>query len=134
MYFYLFQEIDESTLVEKPNIYCHFAQGFGEPKYMPVRKWSTISHLLQEALTSYNDLIAGMNLVLFEDAMIHICRYDINLFLIIDQNFTKIYCFDVDIKMEINSSLLTEINTLIIIFNIFNHNNNISTMIYLIFF
>lgn len=68
------QEVEESSLFEKPNIYCHFGQGFGEPKYMPVTKWSTISQLLQEALASYNDLVAGMNLVLFEDAMMHICR------------------------------------------------------------
>lgn len=71
-----FQEVEELALIERPNIYCHFGQGFGEPKYMPVPKWSTISQLLEEALTSYNDLVAGMNLVLFEDAMIHICRYE----------------------------------------------------------
>lgn len=69
-----FKEVEEVSLCEKPNIYCHFGQGFGELKYMPVQKWSTISQLLQEALASYNDLVAGMNLVLFEDAMMHICR------------------------------------------------------------
>ncbi|KAK7573934.1 hypothetical protein V9T40_011125 [Parthenolecanium corni] len=69
-----FDEVEELALIERPNIYCHFGQGFGEPKYMPVPKWSTVSQLLEEALTSYNDLVAGMNLVLFEDAMIHICR------------------------------------------------------------
>ncbi|XP_065217396.1 dynein beta chain, ciliary [Planococcus citri] len=69
-----FEEVEESSLFDQPNIYCHFGQGFGEPKYMPVTRWTTISQLLQEALSSYNDLVAGMNLVLFEDAMMHICR------------------------------------------------------------
>lgn len=60
--------------MSKPLIYCHFAQGIGDPKYMPIPDWDTLSKLLQEALHSYNDLIAAMNLVLFEDAMMHICR------------------------------------------------------------
>ncbi|CAH1639911.1 unnamed protein product [Spodoptera littoralis] len=33
-----------------------------------------LNKLLTEAMASYNDLIAAMNLVLFEDAMMHICR------------------------------------------------------------
>ncbi|VEN40996.1 unnamed protein product, partial [Callosobruchus maculatus] len=69
-----FEEIDESIIFEKPNIYCHFAGGIGEPKYMPIKKWADLSKLLNEALSSYNDLVAAMNLVLFEDAMMHICR------------------------------------------------------------
>ncbi|XP_072155544.1 dynein beta chain, ciliary isoform X1 [Bemisia tabaci] len=69
-----FDELDEGTVLEKPNIYCHFAQGIGEPKYMPIADWNHLSKLLQEALASYNDLVAAMNLVLFEDAMMHVCR------------------------------------------------------------
>ncbi|XP_068084396.1 dynein beta chain, ciliary [Anabrus simplex] len=69
-----FEELDEGLVLEKPNIYCHFAQGIGEPKYMPVKDWDSLSGLLQDALVSYNDLVAAMNLVLFEDAMMHICR------------------------------------------------------------
>ncbi|XP_034940720.1 dynein beta chain, ciliary [Chelonus insularis] len=68
------EEIDESAVLEKPNIYCHFAGGVGEPKYMPVKDWTTLNRLLSEALISYNDLVAAMNLVLFEDAMMHVCR------------------------------------------------------------
>lgn len=41
---------------------------------MPISDWSVLSKLLQEALMSYNDLVAAMNLVLFEDAMMHVCR------------------------------------------------------------
>ena len=70
----IFQEVDESLLAEKPNIYCHFAQGIGEPKYMRVKSWESLAALLRDALMSYNDLVAAVNLVLFEDAMMHVCR------------------------------------------------------------
>lgn len=66
--------MDESIVFEKPNIYCHFAEGIGEPKYMPILNWSKLNSLLTEAMSSYNDLVAAMNLVLFEDAMMHVCR------------------------------------------------------------
>lgn len=69
-----FEEIDESVIFDKPNIYCHFAGGIGEPKYMPIKGWTELHKLLQEAMSSYNDLVAAMNLVLFEDAMMHVCR------------------------------------------------------------
>ena len=69
-----FEEIDESIVFDKPNIYCHFAGGIGEPKYMPITDWGVLTKLLQEAMLSYNDLISAMNLVLFEDAMMHVCR------------------------------------------------------------
>ncbi|XP_045523813.1 dynein beta chain, ciliary [Pieris brassicae] len=69
-----FEDIDEGVVFERPNIYCHFAGGIGEPKYMPIATWTQLNKLLTEALSSYNDLIAAMNLVLFEDAMMHICR------------------------------------------------------------
>ncbi|KAF4519850.1 hypothetical protein B566_EDAN005192, partial [Ephemera danica] len=69
-----FEEIDETLVAEKPNIYCHFAQGIGEPKYMSIGDWGSLNKLLQEAMLSYNDLVAAMNLVLFEDAMMHVCR------------------------------------------------------------
>ncbi|XP_067615922.1 dynein beta chain, ciliary [Eurosta solidaginis] len=69
-----FEEIDESVIFDKPNIYCHFAGGIGEPKYMPIAGWTELHKLLQEAMASYNDLVSAMNLVLFEDAMMHVCR------------------------------------------------------------
>lgn len=47
----------------KPNIYCHFAQGMDESKYMPVTNWAALSSLLGEALDSYNEVNAVMNLV-----------------------------------------------------------------------
>lgn len=73
-----FEDIDESIVFDKPNIYCHFANGIGEPKYMPNKSWGSLTKLLQEAQNSYNDLVAAMNLVLFEDAMMHVCRFDLS--------------------------------------------------------
>ncbi|XP_012283270.1 dynein beta chain, ciliary [Orussus abietinus] len=67
-------DLDESLILDKPNIYCHFAGGVGDPRYMPVKSWAALHKLLSEALVSYNDLVAAMNLVLFEDAMMHVCR------------------------------------------------------------
>uniref|UniRef100_A0A3P9AKI4 Dynein axonemal heavy chain 17 n=1 Tax=Esox lucius TaxID=8010 RepID=A0A3P9AKI4_ESOLU len=60
--------------VGEMNIYCHFASGVGEPKYMPVRSGSSLNKTLLEVLDSYNEVNAVLNLVLFEDAMAHICR------------------------------------------------------------
>jgi dynein heavy chain, axonemal len=68
------EELDESVVFDKPNIFCHFSGGIGEPKYMPIPDWQTLTKLLQEAMLAYNDIVAAMNLVLFEDAMNHICR------------------------------------------------------------
>ncbi|XP_042635783.1 dynein axonemal heavy chain 17 [Catharus ustulatus] len=69
-----FQDLNEELMFAKPNIYCHFAQGMDESKYMPVTNWASLSSLLGEALDSYNEVNAVMNLVLFEDAVSHICR------------------------------------------------------------
>ena len=52
----------------------HRCRGIGEPKYMPMGKWDALNKLLTDALASYNELNAAMDLVLFEDAMSHICR------------------------------------------------------------
>uniref|UniRef100_A0A8D2N608 Dynein axonemal heavy chain 17 n=1 Tax=Zonotrichia albicollis TaxID=44394 RepID=A0A8D2N608_ZONAL len=56
------------------NIYCHFAKGLGEPGYRPVPSWEELNQILVEALDSYNEVNAAMDLVLFEDAMSHVCR------------------------------------------------------------
>ncbi|XP_077689901.1 dynein axonemal heavy chain 17 [Eretmochelys imbricata] len=69
-----FDELGENLLFAKPNIYCHFAQGIGEPKYLPVSDSRYLNKLLVEALETYNEVNAVMNLVLFEDAVSHICR------------------------------------------------------------
>lgn len=66
--------MDEAALSAKPLMFCHFAGGIGEPKYMQVQQWNELSKTLVEALDGYNEINAAMNLVLFEDAIQHICR------------------------------------------------------------
>ncbi|XP_069945104.1 dynein beta chain, ciliary-like [Cherax quadricarinatus] len=70
----IFEELDETDVMAKPNVFCHFARGVGEPRYLPILSWSDLNTTLQDALTTYNELNAAMNLVLFEDAMAHVCR------------------------------------------------------------
>jgi dynein heavy chain len=69
-----FDDLDENTLRAEPLIYCHFASGIGDPKYLAVPSWESLNRTLKEALDSYNEINAIMNLVLFADAMNHICR------------------------------------------------------------
>uniref|UniRef100_A0A8C4V4J9 Dynein axonemal heavy chain 17 n=1 Tax=Falco tinnunculus TaxID=100819 RepID=A0A8C4V4J9_FALTI len=66
----------EETLeqTKRMNVYCHFAKGIGEPSYRPVPSWEELNQVLVEALDNYNEVNAAMNLVLFEDAMCHVCR------------------------------------------------------------
>ncbi|RLU17527.1 hypothetical protein DMN91_009762 [Ooceraea biroi] len=68
-------ELDENEIgLGPPLIYCHFAEGIGEPKYAPVKDWNQLVKLLEDALFNYNELVSAMNLVLFEDAVYHVCR------------------------------------------------------------
>ncbi|NXY74435.1 DYH9 protein, partial [Glareola pratincola] len=71
-----FYEDMEETLeqTKRMNVYCHFAKGIGEPSYRPVPTWEELNKVLVEALDNYNEVNAAMNLVLFEDAMCHVCR------------------------------------------------------------
>lgn len=72
--FFLTQDIPESDYMINPLIYSHFADGIGDQKYMPVQSWATLQKLLNSAMDSYNELVGVLNLVLFEDAMAHVCR------------------------------------------------------------
>ncbi|KAI4566906.1 hypothetical protein MJG53_015583 [Ovis ammon polii x Ovis aries] len=69
-----FDDLGDELLFAKPNIFCHFAHGIGDPKYLPVTDLAPLNKLLVEVLDSYNEVNAVMNLVLFEDAVAHICR------------------------------------------------------------
>ena len=69
-----FDEVTDSDIFISPLIYCHFARGIGEPKYMAISTWDSLQKLLFDALKGYNELNAAMDLVLFEDAMMHICK------------------------------------------------------------
>lgn len=68
------EEIDDVKVFREPLIYCHFADGLNELKYMQIKNWSILSDLLSEALHNYNEVAGQMNLVLFENAMSHVCR------------------------------------------------------------
>ncbi|KAF8787223.1 Dynein beta chain like protein [Argiope bruennichi] len=70
-------EMDDQTcsaMVSNIPVHCHFAQGIGTSCYQPVSDKSQLVRLLQDALDAYNDICAPMDLVLFEDAVRHICR------------------------------------------------------------
>ncbi|XP_070187600.1 dynein beta chain, ciliary-like isoform X2 [Littorina saxatilis] len=69
-----FEDADENAVFARPLVFCHFAQGIGDNKYQAATGWTELNKILVEALESYNELNAAMNLVLFEDAMMHICR------------------------------------------------------------
>uniref|UniRef100_H0X4M8 Dynein axonemal heavy chain 17 n=1 Tax=Otolemur garnettii TaxID=30611 RepID=H0X4M8_OTOGA len=69
-----FDDLGDELLFAKPNIFCHFAQGIGDSKYFPVTDMAHLNKLLVDALDSYNEVNAVMNLVLFEDAVAHICK------------------------------------------------------------
>uniref|UniRef100_A0A8C4U7P5 Dynein axonemal heavy chain 17 n=1 Tax=Falco tinnunculus TaxID=100819 RepID=A0A8C4U7P5_FALTI len=69
-----FDELGKDLVFTKPNIYWHFTQGMGEPKYLPVPSWLALNKLLEEALDNYNEVNTAMSLVLFEDAVSHVCR------------------------------------------------------------
>lgn len=63
-----------SRVFQIPECLSTILVGIGDPKYMPVPDWASLNKILLEALDNYNELNAAMNLVLFEDAMEHICR------------------------------------------------------------
>ncbi len=58
----------------RPLIFCHFARGLGERVYDEVADYAALYKTLMEALGEYNETNAVMDLVLFEDAMKHVCR------------------------------------------------------------
>uniref|UniRef100_A0A3P8V3P1 Dynein axonemal heavy chain 11 n=1 Tax=Cynoglossus semilaevis TaxID=244447 RepID=A0A3P8V3P1_CYNSE len=69
-----FEGLEDKCVTRQPLIYWHFSQTGEESSYAPVTDWSVLSTVLTDALESYNDLNAAMDLVLFEDAMQHVCR------------------------------------------------------------
>uniref|UniRef100_A0A4W6EXC9 Dynein axonemal heavy chain 11 n=1 Tax=Lates calcarifer TaxID=8187 RepID=A0A4W6EXC9_LATCA len=69
-----FEGIDESMFIHQPLVYCHFAHGVGEPRYHQASDWEKLQKTLADALEHYNELHAVMDLVLFEEAIQHVCR------------------------------------------------------------
>lgn len=77
----------QEKLHSQPNIFCHFAEGTNEPKYLPVKKFEILQHTLVEALENYNDILPAMQLVLFQDAITHV--YVLSIILLSISNFYK---------------------------------------------
>ena len=69
-----FEDVDESVFEPEINIYTHFSLGIGEVKYAPIASYQVLNQILVEALENYNEMNSMMNLVLFRDAMEHVCR------------------------------------------------------------
>lgn len=66
--------INDEVVLKQPLIFCHFAESLVDLKYLNVKGWAALNRLLVEAQDNFNEMIGGLNLVLFEDAMSHICR------------------------------------------------------------
>jgi dynein heavy chain, axonemal len=58
----------------EPLIFAQFVSGLEEKLYDQFPSTDALSERLQEALREYNDTNPVMDLVLFEDAMKHVCR------------------------------------------------------------
>ncbi|XP_061632559.1 dynein axonemal heavy chain 11 isoform X3 [Phyllopteryx taeniolatus] len=69
-----FEGFEDEKVTNQPLLFYHFAQMGKESSYTAVTDWSVLRTILTDALESYNELNASMNLVLFEDAMQHVCR------------------------------------------------------------
>lgn len=54
---HIFQGFEEDTVFAEPLIYCHFAEGIGDPKYMPINNWKQLEKLLEDSLLNYNELV-----------------------------------------------------------------------------
>eukprot|EP00960_Hanusia_phi_P043076 755854-Hanusia_phi.AAC.6 len=69
-----FKDLDQSIVFPNPLIFCHCWKDLDEKSYNKAESMESLSHILNMALNSYNETNAAMNLVLFEDAMKHVCR------------------------------------------------------------
>ncbi|KAG7460463.1 dynein heavy chain 11, axonemal-like isoform X1, partial [Solea senegalensis] len=69
-----FEGMVYKEVTKQPLLYCHFSQTEEGASYAPVTDWAVLRTVLTDALESYNELNPAMNLVLFEDAMQHVCR------------------------------------------------------------
>lgn len=68
------EDIHDAVVFEVPNVFFHFVETLNDAKYMPCNRWAQLNNILREAQIGYNELIGALNLVLFEDAMAHVCR------------------------------------------------------------
>eukprot|EP01138_Halocafeteria_seosinensis_P009362 gb/GECG01009567.1/.p1 GENE.gb/GECG01009567.1/~~gb/GECG01009567.1/.p1 ORF type:complete len:4452 (+),score=647.06 gb/GECG01009567.1/:1-13356(+) len=57
-----------------PLLFCHFVESIHEPVYDQVTSMSSLTNIVSQALQEHNESYATMDLVLFEDAVKHVCR------------------------------------------------------------
>lgn len=69
-----FKDLDQNVVFPNTLIFCHCWKDLDEKSYNRVESIDVLGTILNHALTSYNETNASMNLVLFEDAMKHVCR------------------------------------------------------------
>ncbi|GAA54008.1 dynein beta chain ciliary, partial [Clonorchis sinensis] len=70
-----FPEVLAADITAEPLVYCSFSKGLsGERAYSAVESVEGISEVVINALNTYNDNFAVMNLVLFGDAIAHVLR------------------------------------------------------------
>ena len=49
-----FDDIPDVEVLINPLIFCHFAKGVGESKYMPIPSWDNLNKLLVDGPKGYN--------------------------------------------------------------------------------
>ena len=69
-----FKELNQNEVFPDFNVLCNCWKDLEDKSYNRVPKLEELRRILEDALTSYNDQNAAMDLVLFEDAMRHVCR------------------------------------------------------------
>lgn len=71
-----FTDYKEEVLLETPLMYTAFvsaAEGH-EKSYLPIKSLDHLRGVLEQKLADFNENVSSMNLVLFDQAMEHICR------------------------------------------------------------
>ncbi|CAK0818712.1 unnamed protein product [Prorocentrum cordatum] len=71
-----FAGMSKEDLFAQPLIFTSFVSqaGGNERQYLPVKDGAHLKKVVEDKLNEYNEAYAAMNLVLFDDALGHICR------------------------------------------------------------
>ena len=70
-----YDELNEADIYKQPLLFCHFAAGIGDPKYLPVTVYADLNKLLVDALDNHNEINMAMKLVLCEVGSLSQCQY-----------------------------------------------------------
>jgi dynein heavy chain len=69
-----FADMPSAQLFQLPFLFCHFANGLESSAYDRVFSFADLWGLVTHSLQEYNEAHPAMDLVLFEDALRHVCR------------------------------------------------------------